>query len=154
MKGTQMTASAWKIESITPTLAVHDLDVGIEYYERLGFKLQWKYPDNRATHAGIAQGTCFLMLCECEPAERADLMFCVDDVHACYHHVERSCCWEIAIRLKDNKVGDEQWPPKRSLTPPIPPKPTDYGMIDFTLVDPWGHQLTFGMPTATPAHTK
>ena len=44
--------------------------------------------------------------------------------------------WTIAKR--------EDGPPKRSLQPPDAPKPADYGLRDFSIIDPWGHNLSFG----------
>jgi len=137
--------ASWTIEKTIPTLAVPDLEMGIEYYERLGFQEDWRFPDGNPTHVGLVLGPCSIMLSRNEPAERADLYFIVDDVQACYATITEGEAWEIAeeAALTTGRAGSA---PKRSLAAPQPPKPTDYGLIDFSMVDPWGHHLTFGQP--------
>ena len=55
--------------------------------------------------------------------QRADLYFTVSDIQS-YHH---------KIKSTDLKITELQL--------------TDYGMLDFTITDPWGHLLTFGSPS-------
>jgi len=66
-----------------------------------------------------------------DPVERADVYFIVDDVSACHAAVLAGRPWELAAAAG-------------SLEPPEAPKPTEYGLRDFSMVDPWGHHLSFG----------
>ena len=121
----------WTIEKAIPTLAVADLEAGIEFYSRLGFVVDWRWPEDSPTHAGLMLGSCSIMLSLCEPSERADVYFIVDDVSACHAAVLAGRPWELAAAA-------------RSLERPEAPKPTAYGLKDFSMVDPWGHHLSFG----------
>ena len=135
--------SDWNIEKTIPTLAVHDLELGIEYYERLGFTLDWRFPSTNPTHAGLVHGSCSLMLAQSDPWVCGDVYFIVDDVRACYQAIVDAEPWELAEEAGARRPGGA---PKRSLRPPSEPSPTAYGLIDFTMVDPWGHALAFGQP--------
>lgn len=136
---------SWSIHSTIPTLAVPDLDAGITFYERLGFTLDWRWPEKDGTHAGMQRGTCAIMLARSTPDERADLYFIVDDIQGCYDAICRAEPWTLADRF--GAMADrEDCPPTESRTPPEAPDSTAYGLIDFSLIDPWGHHLTFGAP--------
>jgi|GEM_PF-1838383 len=134
----------WSIEGVQPTLPVHDINVGIDFYGRLGFAIEWKYPDDQPTAVGLRLGAQCIMLMQCEPKERGNLYYQVDDVDACFTHIEQSQCWTVAQALRDAGQGGDDWPPERAVQPPSPPVRADYGMVDFSLVDPWGNLLTFG----------
>ena len=139
------TTPDWNIETTIPTLAVPDLEIGIEYYERLGFSLDWRFPATNPTHAGLVLGSCSIMLSLCEPSERADLYFIVDDIAACHRSIREAEPWELAEEA-GALAQREDCPPARACQAPPAPKATAYGLIDFSMVDPWGHHLTFGQP--------
>jgi catechol 2,3-dioxygenase-like lactoylglutathione lyase family enzyme len=133
----------WTIEKVIPTLAVPDLETGIGFYCRIGFKVDWKWPEKAPTHAGLMLGACSIMLSRGEPAERADVYFIVDDVVACHASVVAGKSWELASAAGAiAKRAD--CPPDRSLGPPAAPTARGYGLRDFSIVDPWGHHLAFG----------
>ena len=135
----------WTIEKTIPTLAVPSLVVGIEYYGRLGFAVDWRWPDIGSTHAGLSRGECSIMLSQAEPSERADVYFIVDDVDACYQEIIESGAWELAPGA-GAAAEREDCPPEDALSPPAPPEVTEYGLRDFSVVDPWGHHIVFGEP--------
>ena len=136
---------SWTIEKAIPTLAVPDLEVGIGFYSRLGFELDWKWPDEAPTHAGLFLGSCSIMLSLGEPTERADVYFIVDDVSACHAAMSASRPWELAAAA-GAIAKHPDCPPDRSLQRPEAPDSQGYGMREFWIVDPWGHLLTFGQP--------
>ncbi len=140
----------WTIEKTIPTLAVPELELGIEYYERLGFSLDWRFPASNPSHAGLVLGPCSIMLALCEPTERADLYFIVDDVEACHRAILDGEPWELAQEA-GSAAQRADCPPARALQAPPQPKRTAYGLVDFSMVDPWGHQLTFGQ-APTPSN--
>ena len=141
---------SWNIETTIPTLAVPELEMGIEYYERLGFSLDWRFPLTNPTHAGLVLGSCSIMLSLCEPKERADLYFIVDDIRACYQAIVDAEPWDLAEEA-GRMAQREDLPPARARLAPPEPKATAYGLTDFSMVDPWGHHLTFGQPKAPRA---
>lgn len=134
---------SWTIEKTIPTLAVPDLEVGIDFYSRLGFEVDWRWPDDAPTHAGLMLGSCSIMLSLGEPAERADVYFIVDDVSACHTAVMAGRPWELAAAA-GSIANRLDCPPARSLQQPEVPEPKGYGLRDFSIVDPWGHHLAFG----------
>ncbi|HSR66942.1 MAG TPA: VOC family protein [Acidobacteriota bacterium] len=133
----------WKITTTIPTFAVPELQAGIDFYTRLGFETDWSWPDDNPTHAGLYRGECSIMLCKSEPCERADVYFIVDDVSACHAQVMKGRCWEMVSEAAA-LANREDCPPKQALHPPAEPGDTDYGLRDFSVVDPWGHHMTFG----------
>lgn len=135
----------WTIEKTIPTFAVPNLETGIDFYSRLGFEVDWKWPENAATHAGLILGACSIMLTQCEPTERADVYFIVDDVSACHATILARKPWELAAEAGAQAKRDD-CPSARSLLPPEAPADTAYGLRDFSIVDPWGHHLSFGQP--------
>lgn len=122
---------AWSGSSVVPTLDVDDLDAGVEFYAKLGFRESWRYPgpvtgdaDEEVTHAGLLLGDVELMLAVHEgdaPIQRQNVYIVVDGIEACHAAVKEE--------LGDG-VGDLV--------------DTGYGMRDFSLGDPWGHCLTIG----------
>jgi catechol 2,3-dioxygenase-like lactoylglutathione lyase family enzyme len=137
---------AWKIESTIPTLAVPDLEAGISFYERLGCEVDWRWPDENPTHVGLMIGGGSLMLALCDPMVNADVYFIVDDVEACHADVLAGRSWELAHAL-GALANHPNGAPKRALQPPPEPEDRPYGLRDFTIVDPWGHQFSFGEAT-------
>jgi len=133
----------WTIEKVIPTLAVPDLEVGIVFYSKLGFRVDWRWPDDSPTHAGLMLGVCSIMLTQREPSERGDVYFIVDDISACYADVLAGRSWELAPAAGSTARRPE-CPPARSLRQPEAPESKGYGLLDFSIVDPWGHHLTFG----------
>ncbi len=136
---------SWSITQTIPTMATPDLPIGIAFYERLGFEVDWTWPEDGPTHAGLRRGDCAIMLCRCAPNERADVYFIVDDVEACHDTVIKGACWELAPEA-GALANRADCPPKASLEAPRSPEATPYGLRDFSVVDPWGHQITFGQP--------
>lgn len=130
---------SWTIRSATPTLAVPDLELGVEVYRRLGFVERWRFPGQAATHVGLGRGECELILCACEPAERAEVLFRVDDVDACHREVLAGRVWELAAQVAGPATA-----PRRALAPPPVPEAKPWGRREFSVVDPWGHLLSFG----------
>ena len=61
----------WSVAGVVPTLATRELELGVSFYRRLGFELEWRWPERDATHAGLRRGSASLMLAECEPAIEA-----------------------------------------------------------------------------------
>ena len=135
--------ASWQIREQVPSLAVADLALAIEFYTRLGFDVTWRWPKTEATHVGLKRSRIALMLVSCEPAERAEIYFVVDGVKACYDFIVSRRPWEVAERSRGS-TQRRDCPPKSSLTSPTAPSVKDHRHFDFTVVDPWGHQLTFG----------
>ncbi|MCA9730384.1 MAG: hypothetical protein KC729_22070, partial [Candidatus Eisenbacteria bacterium] len=75
----------WKIQTSISTLPVSDLEIGIEFYQRLGFAVEWRWPQADPTHAGLSRDGCSIMLAKCDPAAPGDVYFVVNDVAACRH---------------------------------------------------------------------
>jgi catechol 2,3-dioxygenase-like lactoylglutathione lyase family enzyme len=127
---------SWTIEKAIPTLPVPDLEVGIEFYSRLGFEVDWRWPEDEPSHAGLLLGSCAIMLSLTDPAERAD-------VSACHAAVMVGRSWELAAAAGSTTKRPD-YPPARSQQPPADPGPKGYGLRDFSIIDPWGHHLAFG----------
>ena len=111
--------------SIIPTLGVPDLDEAVRYYRRVGFEERWRYPEGAdATNVGLGCGQVTVMLAlrpDGERVERQNFYVIMRDI-ASFHEAVRK------------ELGDD-------VSPLVD---ADYGMRDFSLRDPWGHQLTFG----------
>lgn len=134
---------SWTIKKPIPTFAVPDLEAGIGFYERIGFTVDWRWPDESPTHAGLMLGSCSIMLSLCDPMERADVYFIVDDVAACHAAIMAARPWELAAAAGAIAKRSD-CPPPRSLRPPLEPDAKGYNLRDFSIVDPWGHHLSFG----------
>lgn len=134
---------SWTIEKTIPTLAVPELEVGIEFYARLGFEVDWRFPETAPNFAGLKRGGSTIMLAECEPAVLGAIDFVVDDVSACHAELIAGRCWETAA-TEGALAARGDCPPPRALEAPPEPVDTEYGLRNFTLIDPWGHQLSFG----------
>ena len=78
-----------------------------------------------------------------EPTGRGDIYYVVDDIQGCYTAIIEARPWEVAETFWCSSIRDDG-PPKRALSPPEPPTVKPHGHEDFSLLDPWGHQLTFG----------
>ena len=116
-----------KVIGINPTLQVHDLIKASEYYISLGFSLDWIWPEENPTHGSVSSGGFSFMFTKIDKntkPEIGDLYFKVEEVEKLY----------AEIKSKNIKVSD--------LTK------TDYGMLDFSLTDPFGHHIVFGQPFA------
>ena len=135
----------WKVEKPIPTLPVSHLELGIEFYERLGFEVDWRWPDDGPTHAGLMRDGCSIMLSQCDPKAPGDVYFIVDDVSACHAAILAGRTWELAGRLaRADEAGHV--PPEASKRPPRNPEEHPYGLRDFCVIDPWGNCLSFGQP--------
>lgn len=131
----------WKIDKTIPTHAVPELELALEFYERLGFELSWRWPEESPTHAGLMRGECSVMLAECDPRVFAAVYFVVDDVEACHAAIMKAEPWVLAARAAERPGED---PPVRSRRAPDAPQPRPFGYKDFVIIDPWGHELSFG----------
>lgn len=140
--------ASWSIKDQVPSLAIGDLGLAIDFYGRLGFEVTWRWPKSQATHVGLKRSGIALMLVCCEPAERAEIYYVVDDVMACYDFIVSHRPWELAERSLGSRPGRD-CSPKLSLASPVAPSVKAHGHFDFTVVDPWGHQLTFGSEAVT-----
>ena len=112
----------FEVDSFMPTLGVPDLDAAIEFYDALGFREAWRYPDAGAsTHAGIYQGNVTIMLSKVDGVIPQQVYAFVDGIDDMYEHCMSRCPDSLT------EISDE-----------------DYGMRDFGVTDPWGHEITFG----------
>lgn len=115
-----------KINAITSTLQVHDLDQSVSFYKNLGFELDWIWPDDTPSHASLSSSGYSFMLEKVDTSKvpaRADLYFRADDIEQLHSHYLQ----------KKIEVSELQ--------------KTDYGMLDFSITSPNGHHLTFGEPS-------
>jgi len=110
---------------------------------RLGFEVDWRWPDERPTHAGLMLGETSIMLSHCDPVVCADIYFIVDDVEACHAAIISGRAWEVAAEAAA-LVHRDSGPVAAALEPPKSPAETGYGLRDFSLVDPWGNHMSFG----------
>ncbi|TQV89847.1 VOC family protein [Aliikangiella coralliicola] len=115
--------TSWKAVAVMPTLGVTDLEVMTHYYLSLGFEERWRYPDiEPVTHIGMTFGEVTLMfyLCSNSEVEKQNIYFIMQDIAGYHQHV-------------------------KDIVPKVEPLcDADYGMRDFSIADPWGHQLNFG----------
>ncbi|MEQ8768029.1 MAG: hypothetical protein RL885_29265 [Planctomycetota bacterium] len=132
----------WSIRETVPVLAVPTLESGIAFYDRLGFGVEWTWPEDSPTHAGLRRGGCAIQLSRCDPAMSAEVCFRVDDVDACHAEVMAARPWELAAEAGALATRPD-CPPKRALQAPDPPEDKPWGHREMTLLDPWGHLLVF-----------
>lgn len=111
-----------RAKELIPTIGVADLDEAIAFYTKMGFKKEWKWPENQPTHAEVSIDGIKVMMVRKEEdnIQKADLYIIVEGVID-FHK-------KISGRL-NHISGLEK---------------TDYGMLDFSLDDPWGNFITFG----------
>ena len=133
----------WTIHKSIPTIPVPDLGAGIEFYRRLGFALDWKYPDPAPTHAGLMLGSTSIMLSECNPFERCEVYFIVDDVDACHAAILAAEPWTL-VEAAAALAKMDDCPPRQALVAPEAPVDKPYGLRDFAVIDPWGNWMSFG----------
>lgn len=115
-----------KITGITSTIQVHDLDITISFYNKLGFDLDWKWPEADPTHASLSSSGFSFMLEKVrnsQKLEKADLYFRTEGIEALHQ----------TFKEKNIKVGSLQ--------------KAAYGMLDFSVESPNGHHLVFGEPS-------
>ena len=113
----------WQLNGLIPTISVRNLDEAILFYQKLGFNLDWKWPQSKPSHASLLNGKHSFMITIHQgkgDIQRADLYFIVDNVGELHQHYQ-------LLNLAVSDLFD-----------------TEYGMIDFSLEDPWGHHLVFG----------
>lgn len=114
-----------KFESIVPTITAHSLHKAKEFYAHLGFSVDWMWPDDKPTHLSLSwDGVSFMVqnVEEASSIHRADLYFRVAGVRELHNSMSQKLD-SLPDLIK-----------------------TDYGMLDFSIDDPWGHKLTFGEP--------
>ena len=115
-----------KVTGLNPTLQVHNLKEAADFYSSLGFKLEWLWPDADPTHGSVSSNGFAFMFAKIDresKPEIADLYFRVENVEKLYHEI-KSKGIEVSDLIK-----------------------TDYGMLDFSITDPYGHHLVFGEPS-------
>ncbi len=115
-----------KVTRITSTLQAHDLDKTIAFYENLGFNLDWKWPNDSPSHASISSSGLSFMLKKIDidsKPNKADLYFRVEMVEQLHEKFVNN----------DVQVSELQ--------------KTAYGMLDFSMLSPNGHNLVFGEPS-------
>ena len=112
---------------LIPTIGVTDLDRAIDYYGRLGFNEEWKWPEANPTHASVSLDAIHVMMVKKSPEliQKADLYIRVEGILD-YHKQMQGAVDGVSELLK-----------------------TDYGMLDFSFTDPWGHFFTIGEPHGT-----
>lgn len=118
-------ANTSQLSAIVTTIQVTQLERAIEFYNQLGFIKDWTWPDDSPTHASLSKdGVGFMITIKADgdSIQKADLYFRISNVEGYHKH------------LKDNDVIDADL------------IQSDYGMLDFSISDPWGHRLTFGEP--------
>jgi len=109
------------LKSLSPFLQVTDLDLAKSFYGNIGFRLRWLYPDETPTHMAMSsQGVDLSFVLVDEVNSKVDLYIQVDGVKEYYE----------AFLEKLDEVS--------------PLVKSAYGMLDFSLEDPWGHHLVFG----------
>lgn len=120
-----------KLSAIVTTIQVTDLEKAIEFYNKLGFTKDWIWPDKTPTHASLSKdGVGFMITINMdqEDIQKGDLYFRISNVEGYYKY------------LKSQRIIDENL------------IQSNYGMLDFSLTDPWGHRLTFGEPKGDFEH--
>ncbi len=114
-----------KLSSIVTTIQVTHLEKAISFYEKFGFSKDWIWPESEPTHASLSKDGIGFMVTKAaddQIIQKADLYFRISNVEDFYNH------------LKSQKVIDSEL------------VQSDYGMLDFSIKDPWGHTLSFGEP--------
>lgn len=117
-----------KVHSTIPTLAITNMSQAHKFYTSLGFVKNWEWPEGTPTHASYQlqeQSIMFSIQNTPDLIHKADIYFIVSGVRTLH------------------KYYTEEGLPISELIE------TDYGMIDFSLNDPWGHHLVFGEAATT-----
>ncbi len=130
---------SWRIDEQVPTLAVGDLESALAFYRRLGFALEWQWPRDLPTHAGLRRDSSVLMLKVEAGWERSQIYFVVSDVLSCFKDIHQHRPWQLEQEELDSDAPSQGWGQA-----PAPPSVKAHGHLDFTLTDPFGNQLTFG----------
>ena len=115
-----------KVTGINPTLHVHDLKRASEFYVSLGFNLDWIWPEENPTHGSVSSGGFSFMFAKIDEnikPQIGDLYFKVEEVDKLYEEI-KSKNIEVSKLMK-----------------------AEYGMLDFSLTDPFGHHIVFGQPS-------
>ncbi len=114
-----------KINRFVPTIQVTDLEKAVAFYQQLGFKHDWFWPENQPTHGSVSSSSYSVMMELVENTSsinRADLYFVIEDVEN-YHSYIKTQLGEVPDLVQ-----------------------SAYGMLDFSITDPWGHHIVFGQP--------
>lgn len=112
------------INTIVVTIGATELHEAQRFYEALGFKADWLWPEEKPTHLSLSYGAVSFMVSRqmAEDIQKADLYFRVEGVQD-LHDIFKKLNLDIS-----------------------PLTQSTYGMLDFSFCDPWGHLLTFGEP--------
>jgi len=111
------------IKQILPLLQVTDLDKAIEFYKRLGFELDWAYPEEEPTHLRMTHGICAISFDKVEigrDIKKADITLEVSGIRDFHKHLSET--------IEDIEALPEE----------------TSGVIEFGIEDPWGHQIVLG----------
>ena len=133
----------WLVKDQVPSLRARDLRVGWEFYRRLGFERKWQWPRECPVILGLGLGGFTLMLSESAVVVPGAVYYVVDDVEACFRDVVDQRPWEVAGQIWEAVFGGESVP-ERALAAPDAPSVKEHRHFDFTVVDPWGNEITFG----------
>ena len=125
---------SWTVRKTVPSLDCSDLERARAFYERLGFRCGWTWPREAPERAGLVRGECELQLCLRSEVRPTEVYLVVDDVAACHAEMLAGRAWEL---LGEHGTGE-------GAGAPAEPAPAAYGYLEFDLVDPWGHRLSFG----------
>ncbi len=114
-----------KINRFVPTIQVTDLIKAVDFYSQLGMKHDWNWPEEDPTHGSVSSSNYSIMMEKVDSEtviQRADLYFVIEEVEK-YHAFLSGVLDEVSSMVK-----------------------SPYGMLDFSITDPWGHHLVFGQP--------
>lgn len=115
-----------KVIGINPTLQVHDLTKAAEFYTSLGFNLEWLWPEENPTHGSVSSGEFSFMFAKINEEAKPE----IGDLYIKVEEVEKL---HAEIKSKNIEIS--------KLTK------TEYGMLDFSLTDLFGHHIVFGQPS-------
>jgi len=113
----------WQAKTVIPTLNVLDIASALDFYTRLGFKEDWKYPNEKSvTEVGLCLGDISVMLSfsESNNIQKQNVYVIIENVES-YHEYLKNSLVQVSELVS-----------------------SDYGMKDFSVTDPWGNLFTFG----------
>ncbi|AZC13115.1 VOC family protein [Microbacterium sp. ABRD28] len=120
-------------ESAVPILLSRDLRRTLRFYEALGFEDRGSRPPEEWHYLILARGDIALHFSEdpeLDPLTTASMCYlCVDDAESLYEQ------WRAHV-VPDAATGHR-------ITPPAT---TEYGLVEFALVDPDGNLVRVGSP--------
>ncbi len=115
-----------RFECITPTIGISDWQEAMAYYSKLGFELEWKWPEQNPSHASFRRDVVNFMVVfhnDIQAIQKGNMNFQISGTRESFDFVQ-----------------------SHGLNP-SPLIQTDYGMTEFSVYDPLGHHFVFGQPT-------